>query len=1138
MAEKGSRKDKNQNIQVFVRLRPLNQREKDIRSLGVIEVANGREVIVRLSQNSLHTKKFTFDRAFPPNSKQVEIYQEVVSPLIEEVLAGYNCTVFAYGQTGTGKTHTMVGEPASNETTWQNDPQAGIIPRALSQLFDELRLSNSEYTVRVSYLELYNEELFDLLSTSEDNSKLRIYEDVSKKGANIVNGLEEITVYNKNEVYKIMSQGQERKKVASTLMNSQSSRSHTVFTIVVHMKDNSSEGEELVRIGKLNLVDLAGSENISKAGSDNPAKRERARECVNINQSLLTLGRVITALVERHPHIPYRESKLTRILQESLGGRTKTSIIATVSPGHKDLEETMSTLDYANRAKNIQNKPEINQKMTKKAVLKEYAEEIDRLKRDIIAAREKNGVFLSHETYNDLTFKQEEQRKEVQELLLRKKALEEERDKMEQLFEKQNQELQQKGEMLMSTNSKLHTAQQQLADTANMLKTTKLHFEEQRHLVEKQRETEHVLQEQARNLLNAARSATCDVDALLDNLDKRRSLENNNLEVTRAYRDTARQHRDTLASTVDAMLAYVNQALLHVHDHTEKYLENNTQGLSHSKQKAEAMMHSAAECLSKMFSIRDSIVEDIETEMSKNKEQIQTSTANQENDLHALIMRFSESQSSCLEKASQCDVRGDLDKFLQYWHSSASSKVCSLGRRAGGVAQAGRQHALERGRAARSLQQRATERRTAFEHRVRRWIEDITQEKQNADARISKQFERIKKEKIDLENQLTAYIEEKQREIQNYVEAQRNLLEERQQERIQEIEDERQEYERRVEKGLTWLQNELKENECEIEELQEVLVSNENEIDSHVVVLNRFETEYKTESAAVSRDLDELSEAALKVVDNVKVQLVSSLQAVREDMQKESQQALSSNSEAMARLRAEAAAAMDHVSQHSRQAMHHLLRDLQTHTDNLSLDLQQLSSGSSELICLCELHKNTQDEALMNLQKETARYTDTVKSEVETLAQIEDRCLNEQYAVYSPTGATPGRKEYRYPESLAATSPHERILARFRAGLQQTMDDVIVIDDGGEDPSPSDDSSCTEDSAASAGDVSGPASPAPPAPPAMLKCTSDTNIVVNRQLVRKHSKENANQSMCLKKQSKLPALSAHKKPLLDRNVDN
>ncbi|XP_050360680.1 kinesin-like protein KLP2 isoform X1 [Nymphalis io] len=452
---KGFRKEKYQNIKVFVRLRPLNQRERDTKSLGVVEVINGREVNIRQSHQSRHTKRFTFDRAFPPLTKQVEIYQEVVIPLIQEVLAGYNCTVFAYGQTGTGKTHTMIGEVAADEITWQSDHLAGIIPRALSQIFDELRMSNTEYTVQVSYLELYNEEMFDLLSSSVDNSKLRIYEDVNKKGANIVMGLEEITIYNKNDIYKILAQGQERKRVAATLMNAKSSRSHTVFTIVIHMKENNSEGEELVKIGKLNLIDLAGSENISKAGLNKPAKKEMARECANINQSLLTLGRVITALVERHPHIPYRESKLTRILQEALGGRTKTSIIATISPGHKDIEETTSTLEYTYRAKNIQNKPEVNQKMTKKVVLQDYAEEIHRLERDLQAAREKNGVYLANDTFVEMALKQEEQRKEVQELLMKNRTMEEEREHMETVFKELNCSLEEHKQKLNSTVDKL-----------------------------------------------------------------------------------------------------------------------------------------------------------------------------------------------------------------------------------------------------------------------------------------------------------------------------------------------------------------------------------------------------------------------------------------------------------------------------------------------------------------------------------------------------------------------------------------------------------------------------------------------------------------------------------------------------------
>lgn len=144
------------------------------------------------------------------------------------------------------------------------------------------------------------------------------------------------------------------------------SRSHTVFSITVHTKESTNEGEDLLKTGKLNLVDLAGSENIGRSG----AVDKRAREAGNINQSLLTLGRVITALVERAPHVPYRESKLTRLLQDSLGGRTKTSIIATVSPATCNLEETLSTLEYAHRAKNITNRPEINQKFTKSALLK------------------------------------------------------------------------------------------------------------------------------------------------------------------------------------------------------------------------------------------------------------------------------------------------------------------------------------------------------------------------------------------------------------------------------------------------------------------------------------------------------------------------------------------------------------------------------------------------------------------------------------------------------------------------------------------------------------------------------------------------------------------------------------------------
>uniref|UniRef100_A0A669C335 Kinesin-like protein n=1 Tax=Oreochromis niloticus TaxID=8128 RepID=A0A669C335_ORENI len=372
-------------------------------SYGVIDCdQNRKEVMVRTGgmNDKASRKTYTFDMVFGPSAKQIEVYRSVVCPILDEVIMGYNCTVFAYGQTGTGKTFTMEGERSPDEQfTWEEDPLAGIIPRTLHQIFEKLSENGTEFSVKVSLLEIYNEELFDLLSPTEDVSeRLQLFDDPRNKRGVVVKGLEEVTVHNKDEVYQILERGAAKRRTASTLMNAYSSRSHSVFSVTIHMKEITLEGEELVKIGKLNLVDLAGSENIGRSG----AVDKRAREAGNINQSLLTLGRVITALVEKRPHVPYRESKLTRILQDSLGGRTKTSIIATVSPSSSNLEETLSTLEYASRAKNIMNKPEVNQKLTKRTLIKEYTEEIERLKRDLAATRDKHGVYLSSENYESM----------------------------------------------------------------------------------------------------------------------------------------------------------------------------------------------------------------------------------------------------------------------------------------------------------------------------------------------------------------------------------------------------------------------------------------------------------------------------------------------------------------------------------------------------------------------------------------------------------------------------------------------------------------------------------------------------------------------------------------------------------------
>ncbi|CAG9797688.1 unnamed protein product [Chironomus riparius] len=514
----------NQNIQVFVRVRPTNARERLIRSNEIVEVTGVKDVTVKQIHDSRATKKFSFDRAFGMNSQQHEVYQTVVAPLIQEVTDGYNCTVFAYGQTGTGKTYTMVGEEQSLLSSQYDDvSNVGMIPRALSHLFDKLRVDKSEFAMRVSYLELYNEELCDLLST-DDNVKIRLFDDANKKGSVIVQGLEEIPVRCKDDVYKLLAKGQERRKTAATLMNAQSSRSHTVFSILVHIKECGPDGEEMLKIGKLNLVDLAGSENISKAGNE---KGIRTRESVNINQSLLTLGRVITALVERAPHVPYRESKLTRLLQESLGGRTKTSIIATISCGHKDLEETLSTLDYAHRAKNIQNKPEINQRLTKKVILKEYTEEIDKLKRDLLAAREKNGIYLPTDSYNDMVYKMENTEKELGEIMAAFTKTKEELNSKMKLFEETKQNLAVTAEQLVMTEGKYKLAESELTKTKRNLRKTERNYTEAKHIIAVQEETEQKLTEQTKEIMKIADEASDDTKSLLENIRRRKEKEEN-----------------------------------------------------------------------------------------------------------------------------------------------------------------------------------------------------------------------------------------------------------------------------------------------------------------------------------------------------------------------------------------------------------------------------------------------------------------------------------------------------------------------------------------------------------------------------------------------------------------------------------
>ncbi|KAG5515401.1 hypothetical protein RHGRI_036452 [Rhododendron griersonianum] len=498
---------------------------------------------------------------FGPTSQQKDLYDQAVSPIVFEVLEGYNCTIFAYGQTGTGKTYTMEGGGRKKNGEFPND--AGVIPRAVRQIFDILEAQNAEYNMKVTFLELYNEEITDLLAAEEsskfidDKSKKPIALMEDGKGGVFVRGLEEEIVCTANEIYKILEKGSAKRRTAETLLNKQSSRSHSIFSITIHIKECTPEGEEMIKCGKLNLVDLAGSENISRSG----AKEGRAREAGEINKSLLTLGRVINALVEHSGHVPYRDSKLTRLLRDSLGGKTKTCIIATVSPSIPCLEETLSTLDYAHRAKNIKNKPEINQKMMKSAVIKDLYSEIDRLKQEVYAAREKNGIYIPRDRY----LQDEAEKKAMAEKIERMELDFESRDKqvmeLQELYNSQQLLTAELSDKLEKTEKKLHETEHALFDLEERHRQANATIKEKEYLISNLLKSEKALVERALELREELDNAASDVSSLFTKIERKDKIEDGNRILICKFQSQLTQQLETLHKTVAASVTQQEQQL-------------------------------------------------------------------------------------------------------------------------------------------------------------------------------------------------------------------------------------------------------------------------------------------------------------------------------------------------------------------------------------------------------------------------------------------------------------------------------------------------------------------------------------------------------------------------------------------------
>eukprot|EP01038_Epipyxis_sp_PR26KG_P009987 gene9987-13438_t len=427
------RQERQTNFKVVIRVRPPLPREMqgEIPFQNIVAI-DEREQMITVSENldavldqdgqvianpgPYVTHTFIFDYVYDQNSTQKKVYETTARTVVDSALQGYNATIFAYGQTGTGKTFTMEGFNREGSIEAR-----GIIPRAIEQIFGHIQRFASprmRFLVRASYLQIYNEQISDLLKPERNNLVIR--ED--KKRGVFVDGLSEWVVRSPAEIYGLMERGGAVRATGETKMNEASSRSHAVFIVIaeqsetVYVDDNGVEMspeefqkfmhgrgvrreqemsrlEDHVRqsfkVGKLNLVDLAGSERVRLSG----ATGQRLEESKQINLSLSALGNVISALTDAksRQHIPYRNSKLTRMLEDSLGGNCKTTMMAMISPAFEAMQETISTLKFANRAKNIRNEAKVNEDLDQKSLLRKYERELKKLRAEL-EERNKNVV--------------------------------------------------------------------------------------------------------------------------------------------------------------------------------------------------------------------------------------------------------------------------------------------------------------------------------------------------------------------------------------------------------------------------------------------------------------------------------------------------------------------------------------------------------------------------------------------------------------------------------------------------------------------------------------------------------------------------------------------------------------------------
>ncbi|XP_022065259.2 kinesin-like protein KIF13B isoform X2 [Acanthochromis polyacanthus] len=439
------------NVKVAVRVRPMNRREKELNTKCVVEMVKNQTILHPAGANlgkgdsRSQSKVFAYDYCFwsmDETDKEKFAGQEVVfqclgESLLRNAFQGYNACIFAYGQTGSGKSYTMMG----------SGDQPGLIPRLCSALFERTQKEQREeesFTVEVSYMEIYNEKVRDLLDPKGGRQTLRVRE--HKVLGPYVDGLSRLAVASYKDIGSLMSEGNKSRTVAATNMNEESSRSHAVFNIILtHTLKDLQSGTSGEKVSRLSLVDLAGSERAAKTG----AAGERLKEGSNINKSLTTLGLVISALAEqgtaknKTKFVPYRDSVLTWLLKDCLGGNSRTAMVATVSPAADNYEETLSTLRYADRAKSIVNHAVVNEDPNAR-IIRELREEVEKLRVQLTQAESLKAPELKERL--------EESEKLIQEMTV---TWEEKLRKTEEIAQERQKQLESLGISLQSSGIKV-----------------------------------------------------------------------------------------------------------------------------------------------------------------------------------------------------------------------------------------------------------------------------------------------------------------------------------------------------------------------------------------------------------------------------------------------------------------------------------------------------------------------------------------------------------------------------------------------------------------------------------------------------------------------------------------------------------